>query len=119
MQCGVGRSAQRCWTVAGDAAAPNNGGAPGSGALAWTPAPGDNSGHGTPGEGTDGVDGWLQRHSDGMARRRFARGNRWCEMVAGIAEERRHVWGRRPSSEALGRHGSAATQRRSGALGQW
>jgi hypothetical protein len=38
--------AARCWTVVGDAVALSNGGAPDSGASAWTLAPGDGSGHG-------------------------------------------------------------------------
>jgi hypothetical protein len=35
----------RCWTAVDDATTLSNGGAPVSGASAWTPTPGDGSGH--------------------------------------------------------------------------
>jgi hypothetical protein len=77
------RSMQRCWTAAGNAAAPGNGGSPGSGASTWTLAPGTTAD--TTHEerqrwcdelterrsrGADGVDDWLRRSSDGTAQRR-------------------------------------------------
>jgi hypothetical protein len=76
---GGGRSGQRCWTAAGDAATLSNSGAPSSGASAWTLAPRDGSGHGARGRrrrsrGADGLDGRLRKRSDGTARRRPAWG---------------------------------------------
>jgi hypothetical protein len=47
---GGGRSVQRCWTAADDAAALSNSGAPGSSSSTWILAPRDSSGHNTRGK---------------------------------------------------------------------
>jgi hypothetical protein len=77
------RSTQRCWTAACNAAALSNGGSPGSGASAWIPTlrtTADTTHEerqrqrgeliGRRSRGADGVDDWLRRRLDGMARRR-------------------------------------------------